>query len=41
MPSYQYETVNVFTGERFGGNPLAVLTGCPRPDRRSDAGDRA
>jgi trans-2,3-dihydro-3-hydroxyanthranilate isomerase len=25
MPSYQYETVNVFTGERFGGNPLAVL----------------
>lgn len=26
MPSYQYETVNVFTGERFGGNPLAVLT---------------
>ena len=29
MPSYQYETVNVFTGERFGGNPLAVL-----PDAR-------
>src|ERR1019366_4841428 len=26
MPGYQYETVNVFTGERFGGNPLAVLT---------------
>jgi trans-2,3-dihydro-3-hydroxyanthranilate isomerase len=26
MPSYAYETVNVFTGERFGGNPLAVLT---------------
>jgi trans-2,3-dihydro-3-hydroxyanthranilate isomerase len=26
MPTYQYETVNVFTGERFGGNPLAVLT---------------
>jgi trans-2,3-dihydro-3-hydroxyanthranilate isomerase len=26
MPSYQYETVNVFTGDRFGGNPLAVLT---------------
>ncbi len=29
MPSYQYETVNVFTGARFGGNPLAVL-----PDAR-------
>jgi trans-2,3-dihydro-3-hydroxyanthranilate isomerase len=29
MPGYQYETVNVFTGERFGGNPLAVL-----PDAR-------
>jgi trans-2,3-dihydro-3-hydroxyanthranilate isomerase len=26
MPTYQYETVNVFTGDRFGGNPLAVLT---------------
>ena len=25
MPSYEYVTVNVFTGERFGGNPLAVL----------------
>ena len=29
MPSYAYETVNVFTGDRFGGNPLAVL-----PDAR-------
>jgi trans-2,3-dihydro-3-hydroxyanthranilate isomerase len=29
MPAYQYETVNVFTGDRFGGNPLAVL-----PDAR-------
>jgi trans-2,3-dihydro-3-hydroxyanthranilate isomerase len=29
MPSYQFVTVNVFTGERFGGNPLAVL-----PDAR-------
>jgi trans-2,3-dihydro-3-hydroxyanthranilate isomerase len=26
MPNYEYVTVNVFTGERFGGNPLAVLT---------------
>ncbi|MSP03410.1 MAG: PhzF family phenazine biosynthesis protein [Acetobacteraceae bacterium] len=26
MPSYDYVTVNVFTGDRFGGNPLAVLT---------------
>lgn len=26
MPSHAYETVNVFTGDRFGGNPLAVLT---------------
>jgi trans-2,3-dihydro-3-hydroxyanthranilate isomerase len=25
MPSYEYVTVNVFTGERFGGNPLAVI----------------
>ena len=29
MPSYDYHTVNVFTGQRFGGNPLAVL-----PDAR-------
>jgi trans-2,3-dihydro-3-hydroxyanthranilate isomerase len=29
MPGFAYETVNVFTGERFGGNPLAVL-----PDAR-------
>src|SRR5580658_3563426 len=29
MPSYEFVTVNVFTGERFGGNPLAVL-----PDAR-------
>src|SRR3984885_8414976 len=29
MASYEYVTVNVFTGERFGGNPLAVL-----PDAR-------
>jgi len=29
MPSYEYVRVNVFTGERFGGNPLAVL-----PDAR-------
>jgi trans-2,3-dihydro-3-hydroxyanthranilate isomerase len=26
MPTYDYVRVNVFTGERFGGNPLAVLT---------------
>src|SRR5580704_10159127 len=26
MPTYQYVTVNVFTNNRFGGNPLAVLT---------------
>jgi trans-2,3-dihydro-3-hydroxyanthranilate isomerase len=26
MPTYEYVRVNVFTGERFGGNPLAVLT---------------
>ncbi len=25
MPNYDYVTVNVFTGERFGGNPLAVF----------------
>jgi trans-2,3-dihydro-3-hydroxyanthranilate isomerase len=25
MPTYDFVTVNVFTGERFGGNPLAVL----------------
>ncbi len=35
MPSYQYETVNVFTGERFGGNPLAVL-----PDARGLTDDQ-
>ncbi len=29
MASYQYALVNVFTSERFGGNPLAVL-----PDAR-------
>jgi len=29
MPVYEYVRVNVFTGERFGGNPLAVL-----PDAR-------
>jgi trans-2,3-dihydro-3-hydroxyanthranilate isomerase len=29
MPNYEYVTVNVFTGDRFGGNPLAVL-----PDAR-------
>jgi trans-2,3-dihydro-3-hydroxyanthranilate isomerase len=29
MPSFAYQTVNVFTGDRFGGNPLAVL-----PDAR-------
>jgi trans-2,3-dihydro-3-hydroxyanthranilate isomerase len=29
MPSFEYVTVNVFTGARFGGNPLAVL-----PDAR-------
>src|SRR5579872_6973775 len=29
MPSHEFVTVNVFTGERFGGNPLAVL-----PDAR-------
>jgi trans-2,3-dihydro-3-hydroxyanthranilate isomerase len=25
MPTYEFVTVNVFTGDRFGGNPLAVL----------------
>jgi trans-2,3-dihydro-3-hydroxyanthranilate isomerase len=25
MPSYDFVTVNVFTGQRFGGNPLAVF----------------
>jgi trans-2,3-dihydro-3-hydroxyanthranilate isomerase len=25
MPAYDYVTVNVFTSERFGGNPLAVF----------------
>lgn len=25
MPSYEYVTVDVFTSERFGGNPLAVF----------------
>jgi trans-2,3-dihydro-3-hydroxyanthranilate isomerase len=29
MPTYEYVRVNVFTGDRFGGNPLAVL-----PDAR-------
>jgi trans-2,3-dihydro-3-hydroxyanthranilate isomerase len=29
MSTYDYVTVNVFTGQRFGGNPLAVL-----PDAR-------
>jgi trans-2,3-dihydro-3-hydroxyanthranilate isomerase len=29
MPSFEFVTVNVFTGDRFGGNPLAVL-----PDAR-------
>jgi len=29
MPGFAYQTVNVFTGDRFGGNPLAVL-----PDAR-------
>lgn len=34
MARYEYETVDVFTAERFGGNPLAVV-----PDARglSDA----
>src|SRR5436305_1118105 len=26
MPSYEYVRVNVFTGDRFGGTPLAVVT---------------
>lgn len=26
MPNYAYETVDVFTDRRFGGNPLAVFT---------------
>jgi trans-2,3-dihydro-3-hydroxyanthranilate isomerase len=26
MPTYEYVRVNVFTADRFGGNPLAVLT---------------
>ena len=25
MPTYQFETVDVFTSQRFGGNPLAVF----------------
>src|SRR5215207_6205426 len=25
MPAYDYVTVNVFTDQRFGGNPLAVF----------------
>lgn len=25
MPTYQFETLDVFTSERFGGNPLAVF----------------
>lgn len=25
MPTYRFETVDVFTGRRFGGNPLAVF----------------
>ena len=25
MPSYAFETVDVFTDQRFGGNPLAVF----------------
>ena len=29
MPDYEYHTVDVFTSERFGGNPLAVF-----PDAR-------
>jgi trans-2,3-dihydro-3-hydroxyanthranilate isomerase len=35
MPTYEYVRVNVFTGERFGGNPLAVLT-----DARGLTGDQ-
>jgi len=26
MPTYEFETIDVFTDRRFGGNPLAVLT---------------
>lgn len=26
MPSFPYETVDVFTDKPFGGNPLAVFT---------------
>jgi trans-2,3-dihydro-3-hydroxyanthranilate isomerase len=33
MPTYEFVTVNVFTGERFGGNPLAVL---PNADGLTD-----
>ena len=29
MPTYRFETVDVFTERRFGGNPLAVF-----PDAR-------
>lgn len=29
MPTYAFSTVDVFTGRRFGGNPLAVF-----PDAR-------
>ena len=25
MPTYPFETVDVFTSQRFGGNPLAVF----------------
>jgi trans-2,3-dihydro-3-hydroxyanthranilate isomerase len=34
MPSYEYHTVDVFTEQRFGGNPLAVF---PRASGLSDA----
>ena len=26
MPNYRFTTVDVFTDQRFGGNPLAVFT---------------
>ena len=27
MPAVEYETLDVFTATRFGGNPLAVIPG--------------
>ena len=40
-PSMNFETVDVFTDRRFGGNPLAVLTDARGLSGRDDAGHRA